>query len=109
MVLSPCNPPKKIRKINRKIPYFCKKTLTLLNVSGIKLNKIHEPSNGGIGTKLNKANMMFIFTTKEKINKNPGDKANSDCGMNRNSKPKNKANDKLDKGPAIATFRLPHF
>ena len=68
----PCNPWKNIKKIKIKIPYCCKNIFTFSKPGGNKLNKIHEPSSGGIGIKLKIASIMLICTTKENIKKKPG-------------------------------------
>ena len=75
----------------------------------MNLKRIHEPSSGGMGTKLKMAKIILMCTTKEKIIKRPGMVIKNDSGKNRNNNPKINARAILVKGPAKETFKSPHF
>ena len=58
---------KKIRKIKMKKPNLLKNILISLIESGIREKRMCDPSNGGMGIKLNIANNIFMETMKETI------------------------------------------
>lgn len=96
----------KNRRIN--IPYCSKKTLKFSIEAGRKVNKILEPSKGGIGTRLKIAKRMFKNTIKPNICPKPVETISSK-GMNLKPNPKTKATIKLAAGPAKATLAEPYF
>ena len=95
-----------MKKIKIIIPYCCKNNLTLSKPRGKNLNKIHDPSSGGIGIKLNipHKKLYIVIIPSNSIN-------GTVCGNPENliNNPKNIAIAKLVKGPAIETFKVPHF
>jgi len=99
---------KKIRKIRIKKPNCPKKFFVFCIEAGRKVNKIWDPSSGGIGIKLKIAKRMLIKTIKEKRGYiSVGKKFR--LIVNLISKPKNKAIIRLEAGPAIAVFNEPYF
>ena len=75
----------------------------------MNLKRIHEPSSGGMGTKLKMAKIILMCTMKENIKSIPGATAKNEKGIIRISSPKTSARAMFDKGPAIETFSAPHF
>lgn len=60
-----------------------------------------------MGTRLNTAKSIFISTIAANIKERAGILLTA--GTNLRTKPKTNAIDKLDKGPAKATFKEPYF
>ena len=102
-------PPNKMSKTKSTIPYCLKKFLAPCQEAGKKLNKIHEPSNGGIGIKLKIANQILISTITLKAINNPGFIKRIFSGINLNINPKTSAIAMLEAGPAAETFISPYF
>lgn len=102
-------PPKRIRKIKIITPYCLRKFFIQKNFSGKKLNKIHEPSSGGTGIKLNTASHILIDTIYESAIAIAGFAKNTDIGVNLIIKPKTIATDRFEMGPAEETFNSPYF
>ena len=98
---------KKIIKSKTKIPNRERKTLKASNERGKKVNKMWEPSSGGIGKRLNTANRIFKKTMYEKTKIRAG--FNSANGRKRNANPKVKAMARLEPGPAKLTKAEPYF
>lgn len=97
-------PEKNKRKIIIYIPYCCKNILKFLNLSDIKLKSIHEPSSGGMGTKLNIPRIkLYIAIIPKKF------ASWDDIGKNLIAKQKIIAIKKFTAGPAMETFSPPHF
>jgi len=103
------NPPKNKRKIKIISPYCCKNIFTFSKLCGKNLNKIQDPSSGGIGKRLKIAKIIFIQTIKENIKNNPGWASKKVEGIILKSNPKTKAIARFEAGPAIETFNVPHF
>ena len=99
---------KKIRKIKIRKPNCPKNIFVFCIEFGRKVNKICEPSNGGIGIKLKTARRMLIETIKERNGYISAGKKFKGI-VNLINKPKNKAMIKLETGPATATFKEPYF
>ena len=95
-----------MKKIKITIPYCCKNAFTPSRLAGKNLNRIHDPSSGGIGIKLNipHKKLYIVIMPSNSIN-------GTVCGKPKNliNNPKNIAMAKFDKGPAIETFKVPHF
>ena len=98
---------KKIIKSSTKMPKRERKIRTASKERGKKVNKIWEPSNGGIGRRLNTAKKMFKRTIYEKIRTRAG--LSSTKGKKRKTKPKTKAMARLEPGPAKLTRADPYF
>ncbi len=84
--------------------YLSKKTLNDKYFKGSKENNIFEPSRGGIGIRLKIAKRIFTKTIKL-----TGVKSAVETKPERIAKPKIKASNKFDAGPANATFASPHL
>ena len=76
--------------------------------TGRRLKRICEPSKGGTGIKLNIAKRTLMKTIPANIEARAGDWP-AMSGKNRKIKPKNKAINKFEPGPAKETFKSPHF
>ena len=97
-----------MKNIRRKILYLCVKFLKAIAFSvGNKAYNIFDPSNGGIGIRLNIARTRFIKTTVKDISIN--DEGKFIRGANLISIPKKIAIIILERGPAAATINSPHL
>jgi len=99
---------KKIKNKRTNIPYCSKNTLKLSKEAGKNVNKILEPSKGGMGTKLKIAKSIFKKIIKPKTCPRPVE-INIETGIKRKNKPNTKAINKLAAGPANATLADPYF
>lgn len=89
-----------------KNPY-CEKNAFTSDESGTNVNRMWEPSSGGIGKRLKTASRRFINTTAPKAK-------NKDwlawmAGIKRIINPKTTASKMFEAGPARATFKSAYF
>ena len=91
------------RNANNK-PYLSKILIIYLAFWGSTAERMREPSNGGIGTKLNTAKTKFVKTTISRARiAGPGKL----LAKNLTISPATRAKTILDNGPAIATKASP--
>lgn len=86
------------------IPYCWRNIFTFSNPLGKNEKSIQEPSNGGIGIKLNVPKRKLYIEIMPK-----GAKNESGIGKNLIASAKIMATKKFDAGPARETFNSPHF
>tara|TARA_Y100000310_G_scaffold297074_1_gene329835 strand:+ start:621 stop:1244 length:624 start_codon:yes stop_codon:yes gene_type:complete len=98
---------KKIKNKRTKRPYWCRITRKRSKERGKKVNKMCEPSSGGMGKRLNTASKMFRKTMK--LNMNTRDSFKTPRGRNRRANPKARAMARLEPGPAKLTKADPYF
>ena len=98
----------KIININRrKILYLYINTLTASYLWGKNVINNQWPSRGGTGNKLNTASKIFKTTIKLRSSGTSGEENTS--GKNLRVRPNNKASNKFERGPAMATLAGPYL
>ena len=98
------NPENRIRKRRMNIPYWRRAILNRAKRSGKTEKRIHEPSSGGTGIRLNIPRTKLYKTIIAKA-----DSMVSDNGKNLMARPKIMATKKFAAGPARETFASPHL